>query len=40
MFELTEIMRQKDDLKFAEALGRLALGILTEDDINVFRSRC
>lgn len=39
IFELTEIMRQKDDLKFAEALGRLALGSLTEDDVKMFQSR-
>lgn len=40
LFELTEIMRQKDDLIFAEALGRLALGDLTMDDETMFRSRC
>lgn len=40
IFELTEIMRQKDDLKFAEALERLALGTLTKFDIEMFQSRC
>ena len=40
MFELTEIMRQKDDLRFAEALGRLAIGRTTIDDNRLFASRC
>lgn len=40
LFELTEIMRQKEDRIFAEALGRLAKGILTEKDVQMFRSRC
>lgn len=40
LFELTKIMRQKDDLTFAEALGRLALGELTEEDIKMFKKRC
>lgn len=40
LFELTKIMRQKDDLTFAEALGRLAIGELTNDDIKMFKSRC
>jgi hypothetical protein len=40
MFELTEIMRQRDDLRFAEALGRLAIGRTTIDDNRLFASRC
>ncbi|KAG5679958.1 hypothetical protein PVAND_009493 [Polypedilum vanderplanki] len=32
LFELTEIMRQKDDLRFAEALTRLAYGRTTAED--------
>ena len=39
VFELTEIMRQKEDLLFAEALNRLADGALTTEDIQLFRSR-
>ena len=39
IYELTEIMRQKDDLKFAQALNNLAVGATTEDDDNLFRSR-
>lgn len=39
LFELTEIMRQKDDLTFAEALGRLSEGKLTADDVNMFIGR-
>lgn len=38
-FELTEIMRQKDDVKFAEALGRLAIGNMTSDDTAMFQRR-
>ena len=37
--ELTEIMRQKDDQKFALALNNFANCCLTEDDINLFTSR-
>lgn len=40
LFELTQIMRQQNDLRFAEALTRLAVGKLTSDDINMFQSRC
>lgn len=40
LFELTEIMRQKDDLQFAEALGRLSEGRLTIEDEEMFRKRC
>lgn len=39
LFELTEIMRQKDDLKYATALNNLAIGCTTEDDDNLFKSR-
>lgn len=40
LFELTEIMRQKDDAIFAQALGRLAEGRLTAEDITMFEERC
>ena len=40
MFELTEIMRQRDDLRFAEALSRLAVGRTTQEDNRLFASRC
>jgi hypothetical protein len=40
MFELTEIMRQKDVLPYAQVLGRLGRGRLTDEDERVFRSRC
>ncbi|XP_070499840.1 uncharacterized protein [Chironomus tepperi] len=40
MFELTEIMRQRDDLRFAEALGRLSVGRTTQEDNRLFVSRC
>ena len=39
MFELTEIMRQRDDLVFAQLLGRLAKGTLTDSDKALIRSR-
>lgn len=39
-YELTEIMRQKDDLAFAEALGRMSIGIMTKNDVDLFKSRC
>ena len=39
MFELTEIMRQRDDLTFAQLLGRLAKGALTQSDINLINTR-
>lgn len=38
-YELTEIMRQKDDIPFANALNNLGLGQLTDDDIKMFESR-
>ena len=39
MFELTEIMRQKDDAPFAEILNRIREGRQTERDISVLNSR-
>ena len=38
-YELTEIMRQKEDQLFAHALNRLSIGIHTEEDEKMFRSR-
>ena len=38
-FELTEIMRQKNDTPFAELLNRLREGRQTEEDLRVLRSR-
>jgi PIF1-like helicase/Helitron helicase-like domain at N-terminus/UvrD-like helicase C-terminal domain len=40
LYELTQIMRQKDDLTFAIALNNLGTGQLTEVDIALFKSRC
>ena len=39
MFELTEVMRQKDDAPFAEILNRIREGRQTEKDISVLNSR-
>ncbi|KAG5674792.1 hypothetical protein PVAND_004740 [Polypedilum vanderplanki] len=39
LFELTQIMRQRDDLRFAEALSRLALGQTTPEDNAMFATR-
>ena len=39
LFELTEIMRQKDDKKFAEILNRVREGIHTDTDLNDIRAR-
>ena len=39
MFELTEIMRQKDEAPFTELLNRLREGRQTENDISVLSSR-
>lgn len=36
---LTQIMRQKDDAKFAVALNNMAQGTMKEDDIQLFASR-
>ncbi|CAD6234316.1 GSCOCG00012386001-RA-CDS, partial [Cotesia congregata] len=38
-YQLTEIMRQKDDFKFAEALNNLADGTLSKNDLKLFESR-
>ena len=39
MFELTEIMRQKDDKIFAESLNRVREGMQTKDDEEILKSR-
>ncbi|XP_078383037.1 uncharacterized protein LOC144665645 [Oculina patagonica] len=39
MFELSEIMRQKDDKEFAELLNRLREGKHTEQDVEVLKRR-
>lgn len=39
-YELTEIMRQKDDKLFAEALGRVALCKMNNADLEMFKGRC
>ncbi len=39
MFELDEIMRQKDDLEFASLLNRLRLGEHTSEDIETLKTR-
>ena len=39
LFELTEIMRQKDDKAFAIALSNIAKGMMTLEDINLLKSR-
>ena len=39
MFELTEIMRQKDNKVYAELLSRLREGIHSQDDIEKLKSR-
>lgn len=38
-FELTEIMRQKDDLEFAQCLNRVREGLHTEQDVSLLLSR-
>ncbi|XP_055600404.1 uncharacterized protein LOC129749455 [Uranotaenia lowii] len=38
-YELTEVMRQKDDLDFVNALNNFAQGTMNAADINVFKSR-
>lgn len=40
IFELTQIMRQKEDGKFALALNNLASGSMDANDIKLLRSRC
>ena len=39
LFELTEIMRQKDDKEFAQLLNRLREGNHSEDDISILKQR-
>ncbi|XP_071581581.1 uncharacterized protein [Temnothorax nylanderi] len=39
LFELTEIMRQKEDKNFIEALNNLARGTMSENNIDLIRSR-
>ena len=39
MFELTEVMRQKEDHTFAELLNRIREGNQTEDDMTLLKSR-
>ena len=39
LFELTEIMRQKDDKQFAELLNRLREGKHSDDDIAILKQR-
>jgi len=39
LFELTKIMRQQDDLKFALALNNMASGEMTQDDISLINQR-
>ena len=38
LFELTEIMRQKDDKAFAEILNRLHIGIHTKKDLDIIET--
>lgn len=40
LFELTQIMRQKDDKQFAQLLNRLREGKHTKDDIVTLKQRC
>uniref|UniRef100_A0A8C4NJN1 ATP-dependent DNA helicase n=1 Tax=Eptatretus burgeri TaxID=7764 RepID=A0A8C4NJN1_EPTBU len=40
MFELHEIMRQRDDLQFAQLLNRLREGRQTPADLQLLRTRC
>ncbi|MDY6841695.1 MAG: AAA family ATPase [Pseudomonadota bacterium] len=39
LFELTEIMRQKEDAQFAQLLNRVREGRHTEEDVRVIKSR-
>ena len=39
IYELVDIMRQKDDLNFAQLLNRLRLNVLTEEDKDDLRKR-
>ncbi|XP_050307506.1 uncharacterized protein LOC126744192 [Anthonomus grandis grandis] len=38
-FELTEIMRQKEDKSFAVALNNMAFGKMTDEDVQLIKSR-
>ncbi|XP_015125653.1 ATP-dependent DNA helicase PIF2-like, partial [Diachasma alloeum] len=38
-FELTEVMRQKDDKIFVDALNNLARGKMTDEDVSLIRNR-
>ena len=38
IYELTEIMRQKHDKKFAQLLNRLRIGAYTKNDIKILKS--
>ena len=40
LYELTQIMRQKDDREFAELLNRLREGNHTQQDTDTLKSRC
>ncbi len=37
--ELNEIMRQKDDISFAELLNRIRIGRPSEEDIEILKTR-
>ena len=39
MYELVDIMRQRDDLEFARLLNRLHLKEMTEDDRTILQTR-
>lgn len=39
LYELEDIMRQKDNIEFARALNNLANSVLTENNKNLFKSR-
>ena len=39
MYELVDIMRQKDDLAFAQLLNRLRLNEMTEEDKQTLQTR-
>ena len=39
MYELVDIMRQKDDLAFAQLLNRLRLNEMTEEDKQKLQTR-
>ena len=39
MYELVDIMRQKDDLAFAQQLNRLRLNEMTEEDKQMLQTR-